>query len=57
MWVLDNDCSEMVAMGWNKAPRSASIHNRIRVCGEFLKSWAADKFGSLPQRIKAERFI
>lgn len=57
MWVLDDDCAKMVELGWNKAPRDASLHNRIRVCGEFLKEWAADKFGSSPKRIKDERKI
>ncbi|XP_073138442.1 uncharacterized protein [Henckelia pumila] len=26
MWVLDDDCSSMVAMGWNAAPTDAPIH-------------------------------
>ncbi|XP_073019258.1 uncharacterized protein [Primulina eburnea] len=56
-WLTEEDCGEIVQMGWGEGNHSIPLPTRILQCKESLQTWARAKFQNIPKRLKEKRSL
>ncbi|XP_073121297.1 uncharacterized protein [Henckelia pumila] len=51
-WADDQECSKVVEGGWSKSDFSIPLPARLLRCSETLSSWAKNRFGHIPRKLK-----
>lgn len=56
-WLTEEECGEVVELGWGANYLNIPLTQRIFSCKEGLKSWARKIFQSLPKKLKESRYL
>ncbi|XP_073119573.1 uncharacterized protein [Henckelia pumila] len=54
-WATVQECAEVVEQGWCKSDSSLPLPARLLRSSETLRSWAKNRFGNIPKKLKQKR--